>query len=95
MTEPAALLERTSRRGLLTLTAVTIGSGIALLDGTIVGIALPTIGRDLDASLTGLQWINNGYVLTLAALILVGGGLGDRWGRRRMYLTGMAWFALA
>ena len=92
---PPTLLERTSRRGLLTLTAVTIGSGIALLDGTIVGIALPTIGRDLDASLSGLQWINNGYVLTLAALILVGGGLGDRWGRRRMYLIGMTWFALA
>lgn len=95
MTEPAVLLERTSRRGLLTLTAVTIGSGIALLDGTIVGIALPTIGRDLDASLSGLQWINNGYVLTLAALILVGGGLGDRWGRRRMYLIGIAWFGVA
>lgn len=95
MTGPAPLLERTSRRGLLTLAAVTIGSGIALLDGTIVGIALPTIGRDLDASLSGLQWINNGYVLTLAALILVGGGLGDRWGRRRVYLIGMVWFALA
>ncbi|NYF98646.1 MFS transporter [Janibacter cremeus] len=95
MPEPVALLERTSRRGLLTLTAVTLGSGVALLDATIVGIALPTIGRDLDASLSGLQWINNGYVLTLAALILVGGGLGDRWGRRRMYLVGMLWFALA
>lgn len=95
MSQPTALLERTSRSGLLTLAAVTIGSGVALLDGTIVAIALPTIGRDLDASLSGLQWINNGYVLTLAALILVGGGLGDRWGRRRMYLIGMAWFALA
>lgn len=95
MTDSPALLERTSRRGLLTLTAVTLGSGVALLDATIVGIALPTIGRDLDASLSGLQWINNGYVLTLASLILVGGGLGDRWGRRRMYLVGMVWFALA
>lgn len=94
MTEPARL-ERTSHRGLLTLTAVTVGSGVALLDGTIVGIALPTIGRDLDASLSGLQWINNGYVLALASLILVGGGLGDRWGRRRVYLVGVAWFALA
>lgn len=95
MTTPAPLLERTSRRGLLTLAAVTIGSGVALLDGTIVGIALPTIGRDLGSSLSGLQWINNGYVLTLASLVLVGGGLGDRWGRRRVYLVGMAWFALA
>ena len=95
MTISAAPLERGTRRGLLALSAVTLGSGIALLDGTIVAIALPTIGRDLDADLAGLQWINNGYVLTLASLILVGGGLGDRLGRRRVYLVGVVWFALA
>ncbi len=91
----AAVLERGSRRGLLTLAAVTLGSGIALLDQSIVGIALPSIGRDLDADLAGLQWVTNGYVLTLASFILVGGGLGDRYGRRRVYLVGMVWFALA
>ena len=95
MTISAAPLERGTRRGLLALSAVTLGSGIALLDGTIVAIALPTIGRDLDADLAGLQWITNGYVLTLASLILVGGGLGDRLGRRRVYLVGVVWFALA
>ena len=92
---PPELLSRSSTQGRLALTAVTLGSGIALLDGTVVGIALPTIGRDLGSSLAGLQWINNGFVLALAALILVGGGLGDRLGRRRVYLVGVGWFALA
>lgn len=92
---PPELLSRSSTQGRLALTAVTLGSGIALLDGTVVGIALPTIGRDLGSSLAGLQWINNGFVLALAALILVGGGLGDRLGRRRVYLVGVVWFALA
>ena len=96
MTVPSPeLLSRSSTQGRLALTAVTLGSGIALLDGTVVGIALPTIGRDLGSSLAGLQWINNGFVLALAALILVGGGLGDRLGRRRVYLVGVGWFALA
>lgn len=89
------LVSRTSAQGRLALTAVTLGSGIALLDGTIVGIALPTIGRDLGSSLSGLQWVNNGYVLALASLILLGGSLGDRLGRRRVYLVGVVWFALA
>ena len=53
-----------------------LGSGIALLDGTIVNVALPTIGRDLDADLAGLQWVVNAYALTLAAFILLGGSLG-------------------
>lgn len=96
VTEPSPeLVSRTSAQGRLALTAVTLGSGIALLDGTIVGIALPTIGRDLGSSLSGLQWVNNGYVLALASLILLGGSLGDRLGRRRVYLVGVVWFALA
>ena len=56
---------------------------MAFLDGTVVNVALPDIGRDLDASTSALQWILNGYLLTLASLILLGGSLGDRYGRRR------------
>jgi EmrB/QacA subfamily drug resistance transporter len=83
-----------SPRGRLTLATVTLGSGIALLDGTVVNVAVRRIGTDLDASLGQLQWVVNGYALSLASLILVGGALGDRWGRRRLYLTGIAGFAI-
>ncbi|MGZ8745041.1 MAG: MFS transporter [Nocardioides sp.] len=89
-----ALLELRSMRGRLTLATVTLGSGVAMLDGTVVNIALRRIGTDLDASLAQLQWISNGYLLSLASLILVGGALGDRFGRRRTYLVGVAGFAL-
>lgn len=74
---------------------VVLGSGMVLLDTTAVNVALPTIGRDLGASLGGLQWIISGYTLTLAALILLGGSLGDRLGRRRVFVAGAVWFALA
>lgn len=83
-----------STRGRLTLTAVTLGSGIAILDGSIVNVALKAIGADLGASLAELQWVVNGYLLALASLVLVGGALGDRWGRRRVYLVGVGWFLL-
>ena len=76
------------------LATVTLGSGIAMLDGTVVNIALRQIGTDLDASLAELQWVSNGYLLSLASLILVGGALGDRLGRRRIYLLGVVGFAL-
>jgi EmrB/QacA subfamily drug resistance transporter len=89
---PAVLLVRGSRRGRVALTAVTVGSGIAILDGSVVNVALKTIGSELDAGLSALQWVVNGYLLALASLVLVGGALGDRWGRRRVYLVGMAWF---
>src|SRR4249919_1409333 len=88
----AAPLSRTEVRGRLTLLAVTLGTGVAILDGSIVNIALKSIGEDLDASLAQLQWVTNGYLLALASLILVGGSLGDRFGRRRVYLIGVAWF---
>jgi EmrB/QacA subfamily drug resistance transporter len=68
---------------------------MAFLDSTVVNVALPTIGRHLHASLAGLQWTVTAYTLTLAGLILLGGALGDRLGRRRVFLTGVAWFALA
>lgn len=89
------LLARSSTRGRLTLTAVTLGTGIAMLDGTVVNIAVTSIGRDLGAGLAALQWVINGYMLSLAALILLGGALGDRYGRRRMYVLGVAGFAVA
>jgi EmrB/QacA subfamily drug resistance transporter len=68
---------------------------MTLLDGTVVNVALRTIGRDLDASLAELQWISNGYLLTMSALILLGGSLGDRYGRRRVFIVGTVWFAAA
>jgi len=77
------------------LLIAVLGSGIAFLDGTVVNVALPDVGRDLDASTSDLQWILNGYLLTLASLILLGGSLGDRIGRRRIFVIGTAWFTVA
>ena len=77
------------------VTATVLGSGVAMLNGTDVSVALPAIGRDLGADVSALQWILNGYMVTLAALILVGGSLGDRYGRRRIYVVGVAWFSAA
>lgn len=91
----ATLLSRSERQGQLTLLALTLGSGIAILDGSIVNIALRTIGSELDASMAELSWVTNGYLLSLASLVLVGGALGDRSGRRRIYLIGMSVFLIA
>ena len=82
-------------RGRWILAAAVLGSSMAMLDGTVVNVALPTIGRDLGTSLAGLQWTVTAYTLTLAGLILIGGSLGDRLGRRRIFLIGVVWFALA
>lgn len=68
---------------------------MAGVDATIVNVALPRIGTDLHAGLTSLQWTVNAYTLTLAGLLLVGGSLGDRLGRRRVYVIGIVWFAAA
>lgn len=76
----------------IVLTTV-LGSSMALLDSTVVNVALPRMGRDLGADLAVLQWTVNAYLLTLAALILVGGALGDRFGRRRVFVLGVVWFA--
>ncbi|MFE6226792.1 MFS transporter [Streptomyces sp. NPDC057854] len=72
-----------------------LGSGMALLDSTVVNVALPHIGADLGADLAVLQWTVNAYMLTLAGLILLGGSLGDRYGRRRVFVVGVVWFAVA
>ena len=77
------------------LTIAVLGSGIAFLDGTVVNVALPAIGQDLHASTSELQWMLNGYLLTLASLILLGGSLGDRHGRRFIFTIGVAWFTIA
>jgi len=72
-----------------------LGSAVVALDATVVNVALPAIGRNLHAGLTGLHWTLDSYLVTLAALILVGGSLGDHYGRRRVFLVGVCWFALA
>ncbi|MEV6393986.1 MFS transporter [Streptomyces sp. NPDC051907] len=71
-----------------------LGSTMALLDSTVVNVALPRIGADLDADLAVLQWTVNAYMLTLAGLILLGGALGDRYGRRKIFVIGVVWFAV-
>ena len=66
-----------------------------MLDATVVNVALPHIGDDLDASVSSLQWVLTGYLLALASLILLGGALGDRYGRRKVFVIGTVWFAVA
>jgi EmrB/QacA subfamily drug resistance transporter len=91
----AGVVAYRSARGHTVLLATVLGSGMAFLDATVVNVALPRIGEDLDATLAGLQWTVNAYALTLAGLILVGGSLGDHFGRRRIFVTGAIWFAAA
>jgi EmrB/QacA subfamily drug resistance transporter len=84
-----------SARGRGAVLASTVASGMAFLDGTVVNVALPHIGADLHADLAGLQWTVNAYTLVLASLVLLGGALGDRYGRRRVFLVGVTWFTVA
>jgi EmrB/QacA subfamily drug resistance transporter len=77
------------------LAATVLGSGISFLDGTVVNVALPAIGRDLEAGISGLQWTVDGYLLTLGSLVLLGGSLGDLYGRRRIFLLGLGVFTIA
>src|SRR3954451_4557364 len=89
------LLTYRSAAGRWILLATVLGSALAAVDGTVVTIALPAIGADLDTSFVGLQWMVTGYALTLASLILVSGVAGDRYGRRRTFLVGVVWFTAA
>jgi EmrB/QacA subfamily drug resistance transporter len=77
------------------LVAAVLGSGIAAIDATVVSIALPRIGRDFHTGVADLQWVVTAYTLTLAAFLLLGGSLGDHFGRRRVFTIGVAWFAIA
>ena len=82
-----------STKGRIALAATVGASAMASLDATVVNVALPHIGGDLDADVTALQWVLTGYLLGLASFILLAGALGDRLGRRRIFLIGTAWFA--
>jgi EmrB/QacA subfamily drug resistance transporter len=73
--------------------AAVLGSGVSFLDGTVVNAALPAISRDLHADLGDLQWVLTGYLLTLGSLLVLGGSLGDRYGRRRIFMIGLGAFA--
>ncbi len=84
-----------SPRGRWVLLATVLGSGVAGIDATAVNVATPAIGADFDAGLSSLQWTINAYTLALAGLLLLGGSLGDRYGRRRVFTIGVVWFAAA
>ena len=84
-----------TRARTLTLIAAILGSGIALLDATVVNVALPAIEDDLGGGLAGQQWVVNAYLLTLGSLILIGGSLGDLYGERKIFGLGVAAFGVA
>lgn len=84
-----------SMQGRGVLLAAVLGSGMAFLDGTAVNVILPTLERELGTGLAGLQWTVDAYLLTLSAFLLLGGSLGDLFGQRRMFVLGVAWFAVA
>ncbi|WP_445526502.1 MFS transporter [Streptomyces cyslabdanicus] len=91
----APVVRISSPTGRWILLTTVLGSSMALLDSTVVNVALPRIGRDLHANLAALQWTVNAYLVTLAGLILLGGSLGDRYGRRKVFVLGVVWFAAA
>jgi len=91
----ATALRMGTPAGRWVLATTVLGSGIVMIDSTVVNVALERIGGELGAGFTGLQWTVNAYALTLAALILLGGSLGDHLGRRRVFLIGVIWFAAA
>src|SRR5260221_1671616 len=88
-------LSYASARGRWVLLATVLGSAVASIDATVVGIALPAIGRDFGVGLADLQWVVTAYTLTLAGLLLLAGALGDKYGRKRVFMIGVVWFALA
>ena len=93
-TDPVEL-RLSSGPGRWVLTAMVLGSAMTAIDSTVVGIALPAIGRNFSLSVSSLQWVVTAYLISLAGLLLVGGALGDRYGRRRVFVIGVVWFALS
>lgn len=93
-TSASAPIRTGTAAGRWVLAATVLGSGIAFLDSTIVNVALPAIRDDLGGGLAGLQWVIDSYLLTLGALLLLGGSLGDLLGRRRMFVLGLGGFAV-
>src|SRR5437762_2213635 len=89
----AAPCSRVSGRWVLA--ATILGSSMAFIDGTVVNVALPALEANLNATVVDAQWVVEAYALFLAALLLVGGALGDQFGRRRIFCLGVALFALA
>src|SRR4051794_27466045 len=90
MTSPD--LRMGTAKGRWVVAAAVLGSGVAFLDGTVVNAALPAISRDLGADLGDLQWVLTGYLLTLGSLLVLGGSLGDRYGRRKIFVIGLVAF---
>ena len=89
------MLRTGTAAGRWVIAAAVLGSGVAFLDGSVVNTALPTIAKDLDTDLAGLQWVLNAYLLTLGSFLVVGGSLGDRFGRRKLFLIGLVSFGAA
>src|SRR5262245_10642534 len=82
-------------RGAWVLAVTVLGSSMAFIDGTVVNVALPALQSDLHATMANVQWVVEAYALFLAALLLIGGSLGDLYGRRKLFLTGVVVFAAA
>jgi len=94
-TDSSPGLRLSTARGRWVVTATVLGSGMAALDATVVGIALPAIGRNFHTGVASVQWVVDAYTLTLAGLLLLGGTLGDSYGRRKLFVIGIVWFAVA
>jgi EmrB/QacA subfamily drug resistance transporter len=93
--DDVAGLALSSARGRWVLVATVLGSAIASIDATVVSVALPTIGREFGTGLAALQWVVTAYSLALSALLLIAGALGDKYGRKKIFLAGVVWFAVA
>src|ERR1700761_1587833 len=79
----------------LVLVATILGSSMVFLDGTVVNLALPTLQKSFAANISAVQWVVEAYALSLASLLLVGGSMGDRYGRRKIYVYGVLLFAIS
>lgn len=95
VTDDRGGIELDSAQGRTVMATVVLGSAVASLTATVVNVALPTLASDLGTGSSGQKWIINGYALTLAAFMLIGGSIGDRFGRLRTYRIGVIWFAAA